>query len=340
MAPSILQSFAAMTVLLSALSTATPIKAPVKRQGASASTSACTNGNNAVICGAQGDSAGSITVTQADGSTLVIAGPSGTNPGYVSTIGGAGPTGAGPTVPLTTGTTATTMNEVTKPIDDSTGAKFYPIQASVEDSTKNVVNNGPADVNSVGAVPLSTGSPPPASTLQTTTIPTTTSTPGGTPGGTQGSSGGFGTNFASAKSPMTCPVTSAEGQKGYLAPGGSSSGSCQGESNWCTGDLTFYEVASDAAHPSACGDVNGLTGVNSDSDFVIAVPINFMNKQSMCGKTVQIHNPASGQSATATVVDSCGDCQGRSIDMSHGLYDKLVGNRDCGRVGGVQWYFG
>lgn len=338
MAPSIFQSLAVMTVLLSALSTATPIKAPAKRQGAPASSGACTNGNNAVICGAQGDSAGSITVTQSDGSTLVIAGPSGTNPGYVSTIGGAGPTGAGPVVPLATGPTITTSKEVTDSTpDDSTGAKFYPIKASVEDSTKNVVNNGPVDPNPVGAIPLSTGSPPPASTLQTTTIPTTTSTPN-TPGGSQGG-GGFGTNFPNAKSPMTCPVTSPEGQKGYLAPGGSSSGSCQGESNWCTGDLTFYEVASDKDHPSSCGDVNGVTGVNSDSDFVIAVPINFMNKASMCGKTVQIHNPASGQSATATVVDSCGDCQGRSIDMSHGLYDKLVGNRDCGRVGGVQWYF-
>lgn len=320
---SILKPIATMAAVLLTLSNATPMNPVARRQDPSA----CTSGNDAVICGAHGDSAGAITVTQGD-TVYAIVGPSGTNPGYISTVGGAGPTGAVPSIAQVTGTNPPAKTDGTPP--PSTGGEFYPIKASVEDD---IVN----DSSSVTA-PLSTGAPPPppASTLQTATTPVSTD---GSTGGSQGGPGSFGTNFPNAKYPMTCPVPGPEGQAGYLAPGGSTSGNCESSSSWCTGDMTLYETAKDPDHKSSCGDVNGVAGINSDDDLVVAIPIGFMNKASMCGKTVQIYNPASGISATAQVVDSCGGCQGRALDMSHGLYDKLSGNRACGRIGGIQWYF-
>lgn len=339
MAPSILKSAAVITAVLATLSTATPLKAVGRRQDPSASAAPCINGNDAVICGAHGDSAGAITYTQG-GTTYAIVGPSGTNAGYISTIGGAGPTGAaGPTgsspnIPQVTGTSpgGNSVGNSAGNSPGSTGGEFFPIKASVDDE---VVN----DKSSVVA-PLSTGVNPPATTLQTATTPSSTGgSPGGNPGGNQGASGGFGLNFPNSVYPMTCPVASPEGQKGYLTPGGSTSGTCQGESSWCTGDMTLYEVATDPKSPSSCGGINNVSGVNTDNDLVVALPIGMMDKASMCGKMVQIHNPASGKTQQAQVVDSCGGCQGRDLDMSHQLYDNLSGNRACGRIGGIQWYF-
>ena len=62
-----------------------------------------------------------------------------------------------------------------------------------------------------------------------------------------------------------------------------------------------------------------------DTELAIALPVGFMgaasNNNKYCGKTVNIKY--NGITQTATVKDKCGGCQGHSIDMTRGLFEKL-----------------
>ena len=55
-----------------------------------------------------------------------------------------------------------------------------------------------------------------------------------------------------------------------------------------------------------------------------------------CGKTITITN--GGKTTTATVVDKCMGCTGKSIDLSRAAFDALADEAE-GRVSGVSWYF-
>lgn len=113
----------------------------------------------------------------------------------------------------------------------------------------------------------------------------------------------------------------------------SDSASCQGETAACQGDITYY------------GGGLGACGVNVDpAGNGIALPYEYMgtasNDNPYCGKTLTIYNPATGQSAQATVMDKCMGCVGRSIDLTQTLFDAVTnGDTGAGRVSGVDWWF-
>lgn len=113
---------------------------------------------------------------------------------------------------------------------------------------------------------------------------------------------------------------------------GSSSASCEGTSNACSGDITHWDGGL-----GACG-----WNVNTNSDMQIALPYGFMGTQSngnpYCGRSLTIKNPTTGQTVQATVGDKCMGCTGRSIDMTNALFD-AIGNGCDGRCSGFDWWF-
>ncbi|KAJ5238579.1 hypothetical protein N7468_003198 [Penicillium chermesinum] len=106
------------------------------------------------------------------------------------------------------------------------------------------------------------------------------------------------------------------------------SGVCSEESP-CTGDITFYQVATSMTNPSFCG------GYDTDESPVLALPVGIMTK-AYCGKTVTIKRPGR-EAQTGRVVDKCMGCDDTSIDLSPGLFQSLA-NEAEGRVSGVTWY--
>jgi len=114
---------------------------------------------------------------------------------------------------------------------------------------------------------------------------------------------------------------------------GSTTGTCIGSSDACEGDITYYE-----AGLGACGITSDGTTEN-----VVALPYEFMGTQSngnpYCGKTITITCIATGQQTTATVVDKCMGCTGRSIDLSTKAFSELDSNYlTVGRTTAT-WYF-
>jgi hypothetical protein len=114
----------------------------------------------------------------------------------------------------------------------------------------------------------------------------------------------------------------------------STSGTCSGTDNRCAGDITYWDGGL-----GACGwDVNSHT-LNQ-----IALPFEFMgtlsNSNPYCGKSVTIYNPATGNTAQATIGDKCMGCTDRSIDLTHQLFNQLTNNNETpGRFHNVQWWF-
>ncbi|KAF6226024.1 hypothetical protein HO173_012514 [Letharia columbiana] len=100
-----------------------------------------------------------------------------------------------------------------------------------------------------------------------------------------------------------------------------------------SGDLTYY-----AAGVGSCGVTN------TDSDAIVALSLPMManggnpNTNPKCGSKISIHNPTSGQTAQATVVDSCAGCAMYDIDVSGSLFTTLAGGLSAGRVS-VDWEF-
>lgn len=60
------------------------------------------------------------------------------------------------------------------------------------------------------------------------------------------------------------------------------------------------------------------------------------NANPKCGSQISIHNPASGQTVRATVVDTCVGCATYDVDVSESLFKTLAGGLSAGRVT-VNW---
>lgn len=110
---------------------------------------------------------------------------------------------------------------------------------------------------------------------------------------------------------------------------------CPGAGTPCWGDITWFDTS---VGPGSCG------WQNSNSDWVVALPVDMMDAQGvsnpndnpLCGKTITINY--NGQTAQATVVDTCEGCVGESIDLTEGFFT-YFGSDGTGRISGVEWYF-
>ncbi|RDW61060.1 hypothetical protein BP6252_12443 [Coleophoma cylindrospora] len=189
--------------------------------------------------------------------------------------------------------------------------------APVETSTPAATSSTPAYVapvveSSSSSTPAQVYTPPAASTSVYSAPEPTTST--------------------AAAAAATTAVSSSS-SSGSIATTGSTTGTCEGSSNVCQGDITYY-----TAGLGACG----LT-TDGDTESVIALPHDFMGTQSngnpYCGKTVTIYCVATGKSTQATVVDKCMGCTGRSIDLSIKAMAALDPNYETvGRETATWWF--
>ena len=97
------------------------------------------------------------------------------------------------------------------------------------------------------------------------------------------------------------------------------------------GDITHYDVGL-----GSCG------WTNTDDEAVVAIPHVLMNNPAnpnnnpWCGKYITISY--AGKTNQAKIVDTCGGCDGDSIDLSPTLFTAVAPNGD-GRVHDVSWYF-
>ncbi|KAJ5215241.1 uncharacterized protein N7498_001648 [Penicillium cinerascens] len=96
--------------------------------------------------------------------------------------------------------------------------------------------------------------------------------------------------------------------------------------NPCTGDLTYFDTATDSSSPGACGTTN-----DGEVDLVLALPHGIMDA-SYCGKTVRIE--FSGKTEFGKVVDKCMGCTDQSIDLSRALFQKFS-ELEAGRLSGA-----
>lgn len=105
-------------------------------------------------------------------------------------------------------------------------------------------------------------------------------------------------------------------------------GTCSKESP-CSGQMTYYDTATSASAPSACGTTNdGLT------ELVLALPVGIMT-DSDCGKTVTIEY--GGITKTGKVVDKCMGCDNGSLDLSRAFFE-VFDSLSAGRLSGAKWY--
>lgn len=111
-------------------------------------------------------------------------------------------------------------------------------------------------------------------------------------------------------------------------------GDCEGASSNCVGAVTHWDGGL-----GSCGD-----NVDTNVDYAVSLPHAFMeaveganpNLNPYCGRTVTIVNPSSGKTASATVKDKCGGCEGYHIDLTDVLFADIAG---CdGTCDGFQWY--
>ncbi|EMC97572.1 hypothetical protein BAUCODRAFT_69158, partial [Baudoinia panamericana UAMH 10762] len=98
-----------------------------------------------------------------------------------------------------------------------------------------------------------------------------------------------------------------------------------------TGDITHYDVGL-----GSCG------WTNTDSDAIVAIPHGMMNNginpnlNPLCGQYITIS--FNGTLNQAKIVDTCGGCDGASIDLSPTLFEAVAPSGD-GRVHNVNWWF-
>ncbi|TKA75843.1 hypothetical protein B0A55_04386 [Friedmanniomyces simplex] len=98
-----------------------------------------------------------------------------------------------------------------------------------------------------------------------------------------------------------------------------------------TGDITHYDVGM-----GSCG------WTNSDSEAVVAIPHGMManganpNNNPLCGQYITISY--AGAQTQAKIVDTCGGCDGSSIDLSPTLFTTVAPSGN-GRVHDVEWWF-
>jgi hypothetical protein len=128
----------------------------------------------------------------------------------------------------------------------------------------------------------------------------------------------------STSSAAPSPSPSSGGSSG----GSGYTGSCD-ENSPCTGQMTYYDTATSASAPSACGTTNdGLT------ELVLALPHGIMTDDD-CGKTVTIEY--GGVTHQGKVVDKCMGCDNSSIDLSRALFE-VFDSLSAGRIHDAKWY--
>ncbi|KAK5684738.1 hypothetical protein LTR17_027096 [Elasticomyces elasticus] len=97
------------------------------------------------------------------------------------------------------------------------------------------------------------------------------------------------------------------------------------------GDITHYDVGL-----GSCG------WTNDNDDDVVAIPHGMMNNgvnpnvNPRCGTYIIIRYL--GLNHSAQIVDTCGGCDGASIDLSPTFFTVVAPNGD-GRVSGVEWWY-
>ncbi|OJJ44769.1 hypothetical protein ASPZODRAFT_134893 [Penicilliopsis zonata CBS 506.65] len=211
------------------------------------------------------------------------------------------------TVPVIVTTTAAETPAVTTPAAVETSA--------VESSATPVETSAAVETQAVAAAA--------APESPTTTEPATTSvTVAAQPEITTSSSSTTSTTSAAPA------ATSAASSSSSSSSSSDYSGSCD-ESSPCTGDGTYYDTATSASAPSACGTTN-----DGETENVLALPVGIMT-DSDCGKTVTM--TYNGITATGTVVDKCMGCDDSSIDLSRHLFGELA-DLSVGRITGLTWY--
>jgi len=98
-----------------------------------------------------------------------------------------------------------------------------------------------------------------------------------------------------------------------------------------TGDITYYDVGL-----GSCG------WISTPDQTVVAIPHGMMNNginsnnNPLCGTTITISY--NGRTHHAKIVDTCGGCEGASIDLSNSLFAAVAPEGD-GRVHGVSWWY-
>ena len=91
---------------------------------------------------------------------------------------------------------------------------------------------------------------------------------------------------------------------------------------------TFYYTATGSA--GSCGSYL------NDGDSIVAVSQSDMNS-GLCGKQVTIQNTSNGNTATATVQDTCPGCGSGSLDLSPSVFSQL-GDQSEGTLPINYWY--
>lgn len=217
-------------------------------------------------------------------------------------------------VSMVTETTYTTVDVAVTLMVDENGVPFETV--------------APANVAPVATTPVAvttSASSPPAST--TPVVVTTTPVAAAAPVAASSSS----PVAAAAASPAASnPASGASADSSGISA--SATNMCTGKSDACEGDITHYDGGQ-----SACGPI-----VDSDTEMGIALPFEFMgtlsNNNPYCGRSVTIHNPSTGLEVTAKVVEKCGGCYNRAIDLTNAAFNAIAPSCD-GRCSGFIWWF-
>lgn len=97
------------------------------------------------------------------------------------------------------------------------------------------------------------------------------------------------------------------------------------------GSMTYYTPGL-----GSCG------AYSSSSDAVVALSISMMgnpsnpNANPKCFSRIRIHNPTTGGTHWATIVDTCYACAHEDIDVSESLFAQVAPGGN-GRVEGIEW---
>ena len=113
-----------------------------------------------------------------------------------------------------------------------------------------------------------------------------------------------------------------------------------------TGDMTYYETGTSLPtntihHPTPRAPplptlthpgLGSCGYTNSDSDAIVALSTEIMangpnpNTNPKCGTSINIYNPATGKTHSATIVDTCEGCSTYDIDVSPSVFKAVDPN--------------
>ncbi|KAJ5653395.1 hypothetical protein N7490_000398 [Penicillium lividum] len=224
-------------------------------------------------------------------------------------------------VPVTTSAAAeTTPTEKSKPEEHRQPETTSTSTSSTSTVAPAPATTEPATTSVVAAVVESTTAAPVVATTSAAPVVATTSAAAVVAAETEPTTTAEPTSTSSAAARSTASTVSTSSSD-Y-------SGSCD-EGSPCTGQMTYYDTATSASNPSACGTTNdGLT------ELVLALPVGIMT-DSDCGKTVTI--TYGGVTKSGTVVDKCMGCDDGSVDLSRAFFEEFD-SLTAGRLSGASWY--